>query len=85
MSAAPDYIVTTGDFIAEWMEREDISAAELLRRLGVSRKHMSELLSGKAPLSQAVALKLDPVTGIRLVSGTVTRRLPRGPGPPRGR
>lgn len=50
MSAAPDYIVTTGDFIAEWMEGEDISAAELLRRLGVSRKHMSELLSGKAPL-----------------------------------
>lgn len=64
MSAIPDYIVTTGDFIAEWMEEEGISAAELSRRLGVSRKHMSELLRGKAPLSQAVALKLEPVTGI---------------------
>lgn len=64
MTTIPDYIVTTGDFIAEWMEDEGINAAELARRLGVTRKHISELLSGKAPLSHPLALALERVTGV---------------------
>ncbi len=64
MTTTPDYIVTTGAFIAEWMEDEGINAAELARRLGVSRKHVSELLSGKAPLSHSLALALERVTGV---------------------
>jgi len=64
MTTTPDYIVTTGDFIAEWMEDEGINAAELARRLGVTPKHVSELMSGKAPLSPQLALALDRVTGI---------------------
>ncbi|UNX53658.1 helix-turn-helix domain-containing protein [Georgenia sp. TF02-10] len=64
MSATPDYIVTTGDFITEWMEHQGVNAAELARRLGVSRKHLSELLSGKAPLSHPLALALERVTGV---------------------
>ena len=49
MTHYPDYIVPTGDFVAEWMEDEGVNAAELARRLDVSRKHVSELLPGKAP------------------------------------
>ncbi|MBS1905487.1 MAG: ImmA/IrrE family metallo-endopeptidase [Actinobacteria bacterium] len=64
MTAQPNYVVTTGDFISEWMEAEGINAAELSRRLGVSRKHVSELLHGKAPLSHALALALERVTGV---------------------
>lgn len=64
MTAVPDYLVTTGDFIAEWMEDEGINAAELARRLGVTRKHVSELLSGKASLSHPLALALERVTGV---------------------
>jgi HTH-type transcriptional regulator / antitoxin HigA len=64
MNTTPNYIVTTGDFIAEWMEDEGINAAELARRLGVTRKHVSELLSGKAPLSHTLALALERVTGV---------------------
>lgn len=64
MSATPDYVVTAGDFVADWMETEGINAAELARRLGVSPKHVSELLSGKAPLSHPLALALERVTGI---------------------
>ena len=64
MTAAPNYIVTTGDFLAEWMDDAGINAAELSRRLGVTRKHVSELLSGKAPLSAHVALALERVTGV---------------------
>lgn len=64
MTAQPNYVVTTGDFIAEWMDDEGINAAELSRRLGVSRKHVSELLHGKAPLSHGLALALERVTGV---------------------
>ncbi|WP_193509049.1 ImmA/IrrE family metallo-endopeptidase [Cryobacterium sp. BB736] len=63
-TTTPNYIVTTGDFIAEWMEDEGINAAELARRLDVTRKHVSELLSGKAPLSHPLALALERVTGV---------------------
>lgn len=64
MTTTLDYVVTTGDFIAEWMEGEGINAAELARRLGVTPKHVSELLNGKAPLSHGLALALEQVTGI---------------------
>ncbi|WP_051191977.1 helix-turn-helix domain-containing protein [Microbacterium luticocti] len=64
MSAIPNYVVSTGDYIAEWMEDEGINQAELARRLGTSRKHVSELLSGKAPLSHELALDLERVTGV---------------------
>ncbi|MDO5617999.1 ImmA/IrrE family metallo-endopeptidase [Kocuria sp.] len=60
----PDYLVSTGDFITEWMDDEGINAAELARRLGVTPKHISELLSGKAPLSHRTALALERVTGV---------------------
>ena len=64
MTATPNYIVTTGDFISEWMEDAGINAAELARRLDVTPKHVSELLSGKAPLSAHLALALERVTGV---------------------
>ena len=64
MTATPNYIVTTGDFIAEWMEDAGINAAELARRLDVTPKHVSELLNGKAPLSAHLALALERVTGV---------------------
>ena len=64
MTQYPGYIVPTGDFIQEWMEDNDINGAELSRRLDVSRKHVSELLHGKAPLSHEMALKLEYVTGV---------------------
>lgn len=64
MTATPNYIVTTGDFIAEWMETIGINAAELARRLGVTPKHVSELLNGKAPLTARLALSLEAVTGV---------------------
>lgn len=64
MADAPDRIVPTGDFIAEWMADAGINAAELARRLGVTPKHVSELLHGKAPLSAHLALAFEAVTGV---------------------
>ena len=61
--ALPDYAVSPGDFIQEWLEENDVNAAELARRLDVTPKHVSELLSGKAPLSAALSIALERVTG----------------------
>jgi Plasmid maintenance system antidote protein len=59
----PDYAVSPGDFIQEWLEENDVNAAELARRLDVTPKHVSELLSGKAPLSAVLSIALERVTG----------------------
>lgn len=64
MTMQRDYAIATGEFITEWLEENDMSAAELSRRLGVSRKHVSELLNGKVGLSHDSALALERVTGI---------------------
>ncbi|WP_129664543.1 ImmA/IrrE family metallo-endopeptidase [Phytoactinopolyspora endophytica] len=64
MTSLPNYAVPAGEFVAEWMEDHAVNAAELARRLGVSRKHVSELLRGKASLSHETALGLERVTGI---------------------
>jgi HTH-type transcriptional regulator/antitoxin HigA len=63
LTTIPDCIVTTGDFLTEWIDDEGLNAAELARRVGVTRKHVSELLSGKAPLSCPLALAFERVTG----------------------
>lgn len=64
MTAALDYVVAPGEYIREWMEDAGIKVTELSRRLDVSRKHVSELIHGKAPLSPTMAHKLETVTGV---------------------
>lgn len=59
-----NFIAAPGEFIQEWMEETGINQAELARRLGVSRKHVSQLLTGKAALTPATALALERVTGV---------------------
>lgn len=64
MTALPNYAVSPGEHIQEWLDDHSLNAAELARRLSVTPKHVSELLSGKAPLSATVAIGLERVTGI---------------------
>ncbi|GAC00405.1 putative Xre family DNA-binding protein [Gordonia namibiensis NBRC 108229] len=61
---ATNYAVPTGEFIAEWLEENEMRPAELARRAGVSRKHISELIHGKATLSFDVAESLEIVTRV---------------------
>lgn len=59
-----NYAVATGEFIAEWLEENGLKQSELARRLGVSRKLVSELIAGKARLSDSVAQNLEFATGV---------------------
>jgi HTH-type transcriptional regulator / antitoxin HigA len=58
-----DYAVPTGEFIAEWLDDNDMTRAELARRTGVSRKHITVVIAG-APVTPDFATKLDLVTHV---------------------
>ena len=58
-----DYAVPPGEYIAEWLEENELSQAELARRLGYSPKHVSMLIRGSA-LGTDVANRLELVTGV---------------------
>ena len=58
-----DYAVATGEFIEEWLDDHDMTAAELARRTGCSRKHISTVLAG-ARVTPEFASKLELVTHV---------------------
>lgn len=59
-----NYAVPTGEFIEEWLDENEMTRTELAQRLSVSRKHVSQLVAGKVPLSYELAEKLEIVTGV---------------------
>jgi HTH-type transcriptional regulator/antitoxin HigA len=60
----PDYAVAPGATLAETLSAIGISQADLARRSGLSPKHVSQLVSGDAPLSADTAVRLERVTGV---------------------
>ena len=60
---SPDWVSPPGDTIHDLMTERDWSQAELARRLGVSPKHLNQLVKGKAPITEDTALRLERVLG----------------------
>lgn len=58
---APDWISPPGDTILDLLEERDWSQAEFAKRMGYSTKHISLLITGKAPITLDTALKLERV------------------------
>lgn len=59
----PDYAIPPGDIIAEFIEEQGMTQVELARRLGVTTKHLNQLISGSVSLSNELAIALERVTG----------------------
>lgn len=55
------FIVPTGNVIKEYLDEREISQKELSRRIGVSERHLSQLLNGKTRLTEDMGLKLEKV------------------------
>lgn len=55
--------IPPGDYLAESLERLDMSQAELARRASLTKKHVHELLSGDTGLTPETAAKLSHATG----------------------
>ncbi len=58
-----DWISPPGHTIADLLEERNWTQTELAELMGVSHRHVSELLTGKAAISEANAIKLARVLG----------------------
>jgi HTH-type transcriptional regulator/antitoxin HigA len=60
---APDWVSPPGDTIADVLEERGWTQAELARRLGYTEKHVSQLINGKAAITEDTASRLECVLG----------------------
>ncbi|GLZ14007.1 hypothetical protein Acsp04_42420 [Actinomadura sp. NBRC 104425] len=60
----PDYAVPPGETIREFLDELGMSQRQLAVRLGLTAKHVNQLIQGLVPLSPEVAQRLELVTGM---------------------
>lgn len=63
----PDWASPPGETIADIIDERGWTQNELATRLGFTTKHVSQLINGKAPVSEETALRLERVVGGSLV------------------
>ncbi len=59
----PDYLVTPGEVLEEYLETYGMTQAELATRTGLAKKTINEIIKGKAPITPETALKLERSLG----------------------
>lgn len=55
----PDYAVHPGETLKELLAEANITQAGLARAIGISTKHLSQIITGKVRISVATALLLE--------------------------
>lgn len=56
-----DIAIPPGETLAEQLETNNMSQKELANRIDVSKKHINEIVNGKAPITAETAIKLEKV------------------------
>ena len=59
----PDWVSPPGETIEDLLEEKEWTKSELATRMGVTRKHINELLRGRASLTSETAERLSMVLG----------------------
>ena len=59
----PDWVSPPGETIQDALDELGLSQAELAGRMGVTEKHVTELIKGKIGLTSEIASKLELVLG----------------------
>lgn len=59
-----DYAVAPGEYLEEWIDDHGVSQQRVAEQLGSSRKHVNEIVNGRAPITSDTAIRLERVTGI---------------------
>ncbi len=57
-------MICFGDYLKDYLEARDISQSEFAIRMGVSQKHMNEILNGKTGITTEMAGNIERLTGI---------------------
>lgn len=60
---APDWVSPPGETISELLQERGLTQADLAARTGTTRKHINDLVRGRAPITSDTALKLETVLG----------------------
>ena len=61
---SPDYIPPPGETVADLLEEHEMTQTELASRLGVSLKHLNQIVKGGASISAELALGLERVFSV---------------------
>ncbi|MDO5286011.1 MAG: HigA family addiction module antitoxin [Actinomycetia bacterium] len=61
---ATNYAVAPGEYLEEWIVDEGLTQQQVADRLGYSRKQVNDILHGRAPITDATAMRLERVVGI---------------------
>ncbi len=56
-----DIAVSLGETINDFLKADDMTQDELARRIGMSKKHINQLVKGKIILTPDTAIKLEKV------------------------
>ncbi|MBQ2917540.1 MAG: helix-turn-helix domain-containing protein [Clostridia bacterium] len=57
-------MVYFGKFLKDYLEFNDLSQSEFAMRMGITQKHMNELLNGKTNITLEMAANIERLTGI---------------------
>jgi HTH-type transcriptional regulator / antitoxin HigA len=63
--ANPDTVLHPGEHLKDYLDSQGMSQSEFCRRAGVSEKHVSQIISGKAGITADMALSIERVLGGR--------------------
>lgn len=61
--AVPDWVSAPGETISDLLDEYGWSQKELAGRMGLSTKHVSQLVNGKVPITEDTAVRLERVLG----------------------
>ena len=57
-------MINFGEYLKDYLEFNNISQTEFAMRMGISQKHMNELLNGKKNVTAEMAANIERLTGI---------------------
>ncbi len=62
---SPDYSIHPGEILAETLQARTISQSEFASRCGLSEKHVSQIVNGKASITSETALTFERVLAVQ--------------------
>lgn len=60
----PDYAVHPGEILEETLAARKMKKSELAERCGLTQKHVSQIINGKAPVTPETAIQLERALGV---------------------
>lgn len=60
---SPDYLVTPGEVLEEYLDSLGMTQAEVATRTGLSQKTINEVIKAKSPITPETALRFERTLG----------------------